>query len=170
METSFIDKSSVVFFGFDWQVKLIISQRRISSHRLTFTEPGDYRVLFMIQKGNSSVLYTNVRRVAALKKNIKLSKTIFRKQETFFKRFGECEIPMFDVFSCKLKWRCLAAKSNLAQPQVGCSFPQKVFTSFFSHLLFYSISSFICCFKISFSAISCPDAGIFSFRYPFAVS
>ena len=29
VETSFIDKSSVVFFSFDWQVKLIITHRRI---------------------------------------------------------------------------------------------------------------------------------------------
>ena len=45
----FIDKSSICVFCFDWQVSSILTQMEDFVHRLTYFEPRDYRVVFVIQ-------------------------------------------------------------------------------------------------------------------------
>ena len=49
MRSFFIDKSSNCVW-FDWQVVPILSQLEDFFHRLTFFEPRDYRVVFIIQQ------------------------------------------------------------------------------------------------------------------------
>ena len=55
MLTFFIDKSSkYVFFVLTGRSNLLYHIWRISLHRLTFIEPRDYRVVFVIQKASRS--------------------------------------------------------------------------------------------------------------------
>ena len=50
MVTFFIDNPPNMVFIFDWQVISIIPYLEDFSHRLTFFEPRDYRVVFEIQE------------------------------------------------------------------------------------------------------------------------
>ena len=58
---SYLFTFKYLFYGFDRQVFSIIHLSEVFVHRLTFFEPRDYRVVFIIQKWRTAMLYAQKR-------------------------------------------------------------------------------------------------------------